>query len=49
MSPLVEVARTNEISEEAYQTLLDFGRRIRNNILPCTDAPGLVYHSSLPL
>ncbi|CAD6581418.1 MAG: hypothetical protein TREMPRED_003003, partial [Tremellales sp. Tagirdzhanova-0007] len=46
-SPLVEVARTEEISEEAYQKLLDFGRHIRNNILPCTDAPGLVVNRLL--
>jgi len=39
---LVEVVRTDKITEEAYATLVALGKRLRNQVLPCADIPGWV-------
>lgn len=43
---LVEVVRTIEVSDEVYQTLFDFARRLGKVPVKCKDTPGWVGQSS---
>ncbi len=39
---MVEVARTDEINEESYQTLIELDKQIKFQVLQCTDISGYV-------
>lgn len=39
---LVEVPRTQEISEEAFETLFDFAKRLGKTPVRCKDTPGFI-------
>jgi 3-hydroxyacyl-CoA dehydrogenase len=47
MMKLLEVIRTNDTSDQVYQTMLDYGRSIGKTTVECKDTPGFIVNRLL--